>query len=353
MRTLEIAAGPHHYQVLIGPGLLAQSGSLIRPLFSANRCAVIADTAVVPLFGERVCQSLRAAGFVPELLSIAGGEAAKSMTQAAKLCEQMSAAGLDRSSFVISLGGGVLGDLAGFVAAIFLRGIAYVSIPTTLLAQVDSCIGGKTGVNSSAGKNLIGAFHHPSLVLADTETLQTLPPRIWSEGMAEAIKHAIIGDPELFEMLPRVNRTAPEEFIARNLRVKAAIVGADERERTDIRSLLNFGHTVGHGIEYASGYRMLHGEAISLGMVAAAHISVRRAGLSPGEAERIAAALRAADLPTTLPVDFPREKIFDALRRDKKFEQGQIRFVVAQAIGRASISREVTMDDVRAAIAAL
>lgn len=353
MTRVEIAAGSQRYQVLIGPGLLAQAGSLVRPLFSANRCALVADAAVVPLFGEQVRQSLRAAGLIPQLFSVSGGEAAKSMSQAAKLCEEMSAAGLDRSSFVVSLGGGVVGDLAGFVAAIFLRGIPYVSIPTTLLAQVDSCIGGKTGVNSSAGKNLIGAFHHPAFVLADTETLRTLPDRIWNEGMAEAIKHAIIGDAELFEMLSRVNRTAPEPFIARNLRVKAGIVAADERERTDTRSLLNFGHTIGHGIEYASGYRMLHGEAISLGMVAAAQISVRRAGLSSGDAERIAAALRNFQLPTALPVDFPREKIFEALSRDKKFQQGQIRFIVVHAIGRASVSCEVTMEDLRGAVDAL
>ena len=340
--------------MLIGPSLLEGLGSLVRPLLSGTKCAVISDAKVADLFGEKVCAGLRQEGFSPELLVVSGGEMAKSMMQAAALCEKMSAAGLDRRSFLVSLGGGVIGDLAGFVASIFLRGIPYVSIPTTLLAQVDSCIGGKTGVNSTAGKNLIGTFHHPMLVIADTETLQTLPERIWDEGFAEAIKHGIIRDAELFKMLGLVDRRDPAEFIARNVEIKAAIVAADEREKTDTRSLLNFGHTVGHSIEYAAGYgNILHGEAISLGIVAAAQISMRRAGLSLGEADRIKAALEAHHLPTTLPRDFPREKIFDALPRDKKFEAGQIRFVVAHAIGQASISSEVTLEDLRAAVAEL
>ena len=237
-------------------------------------------------------------------------------------------------------------------------------IPTTLLAQVDSCIGGKTGVNSSAGKNLIGAFHHPALVVADTETLSTLPERIWNEGFAEAIKHGIIRDPGLFEMVARASSLEPGDYaswklalpslIERNIALKAEIVAADEREQNGTRLLLNFGHTIGHAIEYAAGYgNMLHGEAISLGIVAAAHVSACRAGLSSGEVKKIGAALQAHHLPIALPVDFPRARIFEALPRDKKFEGGRIRFVVAHEIGRASISTEVTMEDLRAAVAAL
>lgn len=353
MKSIQVQAGPSRHQVLIGRGLLEQTGSLVRPLFRAKSCALIADPAVAPLFGDQVARSLCEAGFAPEILAVPGGEAAKTMSQAAVLCEQMSFAGLDRSSFVLSLGGGVIGDLAGFVAAIFLRGIPYVSIPTTLLAQIDSCIGGKTGVNSAAGKNLIGAFHHPALVLADTDTLRTLPERIWNQGFAEAIKHAIIRDAGLLDLVNRVDRHDPSEFIARNLAIKATIVSADEQERVGTRSLLNFGHTIGHAIEYASDYRMLHGEAISLGIVAAVHVSVRRAGLSLGEAERIVAVLRGRQLPTALPENFPREKIFDAVVRDKKFKGGRIRFVVAHDIGRASVSGDVTMDDLRAAVEAL
>ena len=284
----------------------------------------------------------------------ARGEGAKSIAQAGALCEQLSVAGLDRSSFLVSLGGGVIGDLTGFVASIFLRGIPYVTAPTTLLAQVDGCIGGKTGVNSSAGKNLIGSFHHPALVVIDTGTLRSLPDRIWHEGFAEVIKHGIIRDAELFDSLAACERDHPEELVERNVRIKAAIVAADEREQNGTRSLLNFGHTIGHAIEYASGYgNLLHGEALSLGIVAATHVSVRRAGLSLGECEKISAALRAHHLPTALPPNFAREKIFTALPRDKKFENGRVRFVVAHAIGRASVSEEVTMEDLQAAVAAL
>ena len=354
MKALEVQAGQSRHQVLIGAGLLSQAGTFVRPRVLGKRYALIADEKVAPLFAATLNNSLLAAGFHVCQLLVSGGEAAKSLEQAGTLCEQMSAAGLDRSSFIVSLGGGVIGDLAGFVAAIFLRGIPYISIPTTLLAQIDSCIGGKTAVNSSLGKNLIGAFHHPALVLADTNTLQTLPERIWNEGFAEAIKHGVIRDPQLFHSLGRVDRRQPEEFIARNLTLKAEIVAADERERTKTRSLLNFGHTVGHAIESAAGYgNMLHGEAIALGMLAAAEVSVRRAGLSSGEAAEIKAALEAHQLPTRLPPGFPRSQILETLRRDKKFEQGQIRFVVAHAIGRASVSSEVSFEDLRAAVESL
>jgi 3-dehydroquinate synthase len=354
VRSIEVRAGQHRYEVLIGRGLLDQIGQLVRPLFTASRCAIISDENVAPLFAEKIIQNLRLAGFNPELITLAGGEGAKSMAKASALCEQLSAAGLDRTSFLVSLGGGVVSDLAGFVAAIYLRGIPYLSIPTTLLAQVDSCVGGKTGVNSSAGKNLIGAFHQPGLVVSDSDTLQTLPERIWNEGFAEAIKHGIIRDAALFELLPEVDRRDPADFIARNIAIKAEIVATDEREKTDARSLLNFGHTIGHAIEHAAGYgRILHGEAISLGMVAAAHVSARRVGLSLGEVERIKTVLRMRQLPITLPPGFPREKIFAALPRDKKFENGRIRFVVAHEIGRASISSEVTMEDIEAGVSAL
>lgn len=354
MKSIEVRASRQRYEVLIGSGLLAETGQFVRRHVSGDRCAVVTDANVGPLFAETVGASLREANFLPELITIEPGEGSKSIAQAGVLCEQLSATSLDRSSFLVSLGGGVVGDLAGFVASIFLRGIAYISVPTTLLAQVDSCIGGKTGVNSDAGKNLIGSFYHPALVVADTDTLQTLPKRIWHEGFAEAIKHGIIRDAELFDSLPGVDPARPEAFIERNMSIKAEIVATDERERNDTRSLLNFGHTIGHAIEHAVGYRnMLHGEAVSLGMIAAAHVSMRRAGLSLGEVARIRAALQAHHLPVTLPSDFPREKILAALPRDKKFENNRVRFVVAHQIGRASVSSEVTMEDLRAAVAAL
>ncbi len=272
----------------------------------------------------------------------------------------------------------MLSDLTGFVASIYMRGIPYVSVPTTLLAQVDGCIGGKTGVNSRAGKNLLGSFHHPALVIVDIDALETLPNRIWHEGFAEVIKHGIIRDAGLFTMAaqacnwqPNDGASSPQDesvrpadrelarpklafLVERSLAIKAAIVAADERERNDIRALLNFGHTIGHAIEAAAGYgELLHGEALSLGMIAAAHVSVRRAGLSSGEAGQISAALQAHHLPTALSSDFPRAKIFDALPLDKKFVNGRIRFVVAHGIGHASVAEDVTFEDLRMAVDAL
>lgn len=354
MRTVQVCVGPGPTTVVIGPGLLREAGQLVRQDLRGPRCAVISDKNVAPLYAADLVGDLRRAGFAAELITIAPGEGSKSLLQAGALCEQLGDLKLDRSSFLVSLGGGVVGDLTGFVASIYLRGIPYVSVPTTLLAQVDSSIGGKTGVNAGAGKNLIGSFHHPALVLADTDTLRTLPARIWNEGFAEAIKHGIIRDPALFDLIPEVARENAAAFVERNIALKAAIVAADEREQNGQRALLNFGHTIGHAIEHAAGYgNLLHGEAISLGMVAAARVSVQRAGLSLGECERVVAALRARELPTTLPAGFPREKIFAALARDKKFENGRIRFVVAHEIGRASLSSEVTLDDLQAAVAAL
>ncbi|MGH7939111.1 MAG: 3-dehydroquinate synthase, partial [Bryobacteraceae bacterium] len=322
MKKIAVRCRAASYEVLIGDGLLPRLGELCAPQSLGKRCAIVADANVAPLFGQAAAVSLQEAGFSAELLTVPAGEVSKSVAQAETLCEQLSVAGLDRSSFLVSLGGGVLGDLAGFVAAIFLRGIPYVSVPTTLLAQVDSCIGGKTGVNSSVGKNLIGCVHHPALVLADTDVLRSLPERIWNEGLAEAIKHGIIRDAELFEMVADASSLAPRDdeswklalpsFIERNISIKAAIVAEDELEENDLRALLNFGHTVGHAVEYAADYgRLLHGEALSLGIVAAARVSVRRAGLSLGECARIVAALQAHQLPTVLPTDISRENVLE------------------------------------------
>ncbi|PYL58805.1 MAG: 3-dehydroquinate synthase [Verrucomicrobia bacterium] len=263
----------------------------------------------------------------------------------------MIAAGLDRQSFVIGLGGGMVGDISGFVAAIFLRGIPHVQIPTTLLAMVDSSIGGKTGVNTSAGKNLIGAVHHPSLVIDDLDVLKTLPRREFNQGFAEIIKHAIIADAEMFDALEDVDLGNLAPLIRRNIEIKFKIVAKDELDRTGERALLNFGHTIGHAIERAGDYReFLHGEAVSLGIVGACTISTKKAGLPRDQRDAIVHLLSAFELPTQLPPDFPREKIFNALKFDKKFEAGKIRFVVAPKIGSARLSSDVTMEDIREAI---
>ncbi len=378
--SVTIQAGADRYSALIGAGLLDQTGEKIAEVFSETdrkpdrntrsglpqlKCAIISDRTVAPIFGERVKTILTNAGFQPLLIIIPAGEESKTLEQAGNICDQMIAAGLDRKSFVVGLGGGVIGDLSGFVAAIFQRGVPHIQIPTTLLAMVDSSIGGKTGVNTKSGKNLLGAVHQPVLVIDDVDVLQTLPPREFKQGFAEIIKHAIIADAEMFDQLrqtsgakldsfKRASSSAPDELgslIRRNVAIKARVVAKDERDSNGARAILNFGHTIGHGIERAGGYKtFLHGEAISLGMVAAAAISIRRAGLSQNDRDAIVDLLEKFELPTRLPEGFPRQEILDALKFDKKFERGEIRFVVTPRIGSAHLSCDIAMDDIRDAV---
>jgi 3-dehydroquinate synthase len=357
--STEVRTGQHSYRVLIGPGLLATVGDAIKEKLPPSRCAIISDTNVAPRFAEKIQKSLAAAGFESALITVPAGEQSKTLAQADAVCEEMLGAGLDRHSFVIGLGGGVVGDLSGFVAAIFQRGIPHVQIPTTLLAMVDSSIGGKTGVNTNAGKNLLGVVHQPALVIDDVEILKTLPRPELSQGFAEIIKHAIIGDAEMFEQLSReggidLNKVDFATLVGRNVEIKARIVTKDELDRTGERALLNFGHTVGHGIERAINYQgIAHGEAVSLGIVAACEVSMKKAGLRDKQRDAVVDLLGKFQLPTKLPANFPRQKIFDALKFDKKFEQGQIRFVVAPKIGSAKLSSDVTMEDIRAAVETL
>ena len=291
------------------------------------------------------------------LITIPAGEKSKTLKQAAAICEQMIAAGLDRQSFIVGLGGGMVGDISGFVAAIYHRGIPHVQIPTTLLAMVDSSIGGKTGVNTADGKNLLGAIHHPSLVIDDLDVLKTLPRRAFNQGFAEVIKHAIVADPKMFKQLQSWKESDPlalQQLIRRNIEIKAAIIGEDERDRTGKRALLNFGHTVGHAIERAGNYRkFLHGEALSLGIVAACAVSIKRAGLPPRQRDAVIDLLQRFDLPTCLPKNFPRRKIISSVKFDKKFEGGKIRFVVTPHIGAAYLATDVTLNDILEAVAAL
>ena len=343
--------------MLIGAGLLEQIGTHVRKHLARKTCAIISDNNVAPLFASRVEESLVAAGSRPTLITIPVGEKSKTLEQASAICDQMVAAGLDRKSFVIGLGGGVIGDISGFVAATYHRGIPHVQIPTTLLAMVDSSIGGKTGVNTRDGKNLIGAIHHPLLVIDDVEVLKTLPAREFNQGFAEIIKHAVIADAKMFRMLQSWQATeavALQQLIRRNIQIKSKIVAKDERDQTGERAVLNFGHTVGHAIERAGGYRkFLHGEAVSLGIIAACAISNERAGLPREQRDAVVDLLQRFKLPTRLPPGFPRSKIFDALKFDKKFEGGEIRFVVMPRIGTADVSRDVTMENIREAIEAL
>ena len=351
---MEIRGAAHRYPALVGSNLLERLGESTRKYLPRKTCAIISDSNVAPLFGDRVSRSLTSAGFQPTLITIPAGEESKTLKQVGALCDQMIAAGLDRQSFVIGLGGGVIGDISGFVAAIFLRGIPHVQIPTTFLAMVDSSIGGKTGVNTRDGKNLIGAFHHPALVIDDVDVLKTLPHREFNQGFAEIIKHAVIADAEMFTTLNNVDLENLAPLIRHNIELKSKIVAKDEHDRTGERALLNFGHTVGHAVERAGDYRkFLHGEAISLGLIAACDVSVKKAGLARDQRDAVANLLRQFDLPTQLPKDFPREKIFEALRFDKKFESGKIRFVITSGIGSARLLSDVTLDDIREVVARL
>ena len=360
LHTVPVPLGSRAYRVLIGAGILCQLGRLANELGSelGKRCAVVTDSNVAPLYSETVLASLNDAGYQPTLITVPAGEASKSMGVVERVCDEMIAAGLDRKSWVIALGGGVVGDLAGFVASIYYRGIPFVQIPTTVIAQVDSAVGGKTGVNATHGKNLIGAFHQPRLVLADVTTLQTLPPREFNEGVAEIIKHAAIRDRSLLEPLGAPNLqfkpAALAHVIRRNVEIKAAIVAEDEHETKGLRALLNFGHTVGHGIENAAGYgRFLHGEAISLGLVAACRLSVLKAGLAPEESQLLLDALTHFQLPLRLPEDISTESLMGALLKDKKFAQGEVRFVLCPRLGEAFVSKEVTLEEIRAVVEGL
>lgn len=342
--TVPLAHAP--YRVLVGSSLLAQCGEQILKVSKPCRCAVVTDSNVEPLYAKIVRESLERADFDVVVIPVPAGEASKSLSCAGEVCDAMIAAGLDRSALLVALGGGVIGDLAGFVAAIYYRGIPFIQIPTTIVSQVDSSVGGKTGVNARGGKNLIGSFHQPKLVLADTGTLSTLPEREFNEGFAEVIKHAAIRDGAMLDHLNDL-----PALIARNVAIKAAIVAEDEFETKGVRALLNFGHTIGHGIEAAAGYgRFLHGEAISLGLLAACRLSVEKAGLSLKESEQITSALAHYKLPLHLPSDISTEAIMKAIRKDKKFHAGAVRFVLLRSLGAAFVSDLVTEADLLAAI---
>jgi len=355
--TISVQLGDRSYPVYCERGLLSSFGHIAAELSLGHQCVVITDDHVRPLYSDTVLRSLTEARFSPLLLTVSAGEKSKSLIIVESLLEKMTIAGLDRSSFVVALGGGVIGDLAGFVASIYFRGIPYLQIPTTVLAQVDSSVGGKTGVNLVTGKNLVGSFHQPLAVFADPDTLDSLPERAFNEGFAEIIKHAIIRDAALFQKLTtfqRSDREALSDIIRTNIAIKAGIVSQDEHETLGLRALLNFGHTIGHGIENAAGYgHLLHGEAISLGILAATRLSEKKAGLAASAATSILALLQRFQLPTQLPANVTTDAVLQALAHDKKFIHGHIRFVLASRIGEAHLSSEITLEDIQREIEAL
>ncbi|MCX7713374.1 MAG: 3-dehydroquinate synthase [Chthoniobacterales bacterium] len=332
------------YDVVVGEDELDRVGEWIRTNTNLRgRYALITDTNVGRLYSERVSKSLEKSGFQGVKFEVPAGEGSKCLEMVGRCVDRMIESELDRTSFVVALGGGVVGDLAGFVAAVFYRGIPYVQIPTSVVAQVDSSVGGKTGVNSVLGKNLIGVFHQPSLVVADPKVLLTLADREYYEGFAEIVKHAILRAPDMLKKIKPSSREGLTELIAENIRIKAIIVQEDEKELSGKRALLNFGHTVGHAIEQAAGYgEWLHGEAVSMGMMVALRISRKVAGLSKEEELKIKSLLDILKLPTSLAKAPSTDKLMNAMRKDKKFKGGKVRFVLVRKIGDPYLSDEVT-----------
>jgi 3-dehydroquinate synthase len=352
MRHVKVSLGDRSYEIHIGAGLLDAVGKVCGKLPIARRCAIISDSNVFPRYGRPVEQSLKQAGFETVHITFRAGEASKNLRSVEACYDALAKHRLERKSFVVALGGGVTGDLAGFVAATYLRGMAFVQIPTTLLAQVDSSVGGKVGVNLTAGKNLVGAFHQPKIVLCDLDALKTLPAREYHSGLAEVIKYGIIYDAAFFRKLEKImpllmNRDtkALADVVARCCEIKADVVSQDETE-TGLRAILNFGHTIGHAIEAVSGYgKYLHGEAISIGQIAAARISTRLTGLSVEEERRIAAIFTAASLPTGIKLNGPKFKsLLDAMKLDKKVSGGEIKFVLAKKIGEVVCGQKVPVE---------
>lgn len=357
-RTVRIALGDRSYDVLIGSNLLEEAGEQVRALGVTGRVAIVTDANVGPLYGAGLEGRLRTAGFAPTRIEVPAGEASKSLEEAARLYEAFLDAGLDRHGAVLALGGGVIGDLAGFVAATFLRGIAHVQVPTTLLAQVDSSVGGKVGVNLPRGKNLVGAFHQPRLILADVACLRSLPLRQLRAGLAEVVKYGVIADAALFgwleeqvESLLRGEERVLADAVAASCRIKARVVEADERDAGP-RAILNFGHTVGHAIEAASGYgRYLHGEAVALGMLFAAELSVRLGLCARAVRERLTRLLERLGLPTRAGLRI--EDILKSISYDKKMKDGVNYFVLTRDIGSVTVTRVFDREALRETLATI
>lgn len=336
-----VSLADRSYEIRVGAGSLGRLGEHLAPLLRSRKIAVITDPIVEGLYGEKVRSSLSSAGFSHTRVVVPSGEEHKSLSEVERVHEALAAARIERKSALVAVGGGVIGDLTGFAAATFLRGIDVVQVPTTLLAQVDSSIGGKTGVNLRAGKNLVGAFHQPRFVLADVETLASLPPREFRAGMAEVVKYAVILSPELFDLLEANadllkahDRTVLADVVHRCAALKAQVVMEDEKE-DDRRAILNFGHTLGHAIEAVTEYRrFLHGEAVSIGMVFASRVSRLRSGFAPESEKRVARLLERFGLPVGIPAELDSSELARAVETDKKRDESRVKFVEVEELGR-------------------
>ncbi|HZO87886.1 MAG TPA: 3-dehydroquinate synthase [Chthonomonadaceae bacterium] len=355
---IPIALGDRSYNITIEEGLIAsgRAAEIVADMALGKR-AVLVTHPGLRAYAAPLQSGLQARGLTPYLVTLPPGEHTKTLRSVARLYDAFLAAGLDRKSLVIVVGGGVLGDLAGFAAATYLRGVRFVQVPTTLLAQVDASVGGKTGVDLPQGKNLVGAFHQPAAVLIDPRTLATLPTRELRAGLAEVLKYGIICEEPFFHSvardLPRLLRRDAEALsraIARSCEIKAEVVTQDETEQ-GLRAILNFGHTVGHALEAVTGYRRYkHGEAIAIGMVSACLIGEDLGLTPPDVTQEIARALHTARLPVAFPADVEAEAILAAAQRDKKAQEGELRFVLARRLGEVALMDAVPPDAVRAAL---
>lgn len=339
-------ANSRGYEVLVGAGLFSTIASVLSRFCPAHRYAVVTDDRVAELYAVRLSRMLHGAGYRTDVFAFTAGEERKNRETWALVSDAMLEAGCGRDTALLAFGGGVPGDLGGFVAATYMRGLPYVQVPTSLLAMIDSSVGGKTGVDTPAGKNLVGAFHQPHCVVIDPELLQTLPEAHLRAGMAEAVKHGAIADAEYLEWIDQNadallagDPQALSRLIVRSVEIKAEIVARDEKE-SGPRKLLNFGHTIAHAVEALSGYTMLHGEAVSVGMVEEARIGERSGVTASGTAARLRKLLTRIGLPTSLPIDYAADQVIDWTRSDKKARNGRVEYALIQEIGTPLAARE-------------
>lgn len=358
MKTITIQLDSRKYDIRIGSGLLTGIGPACKAVGLEGQAAVITNPTVAPLYAEPVLNSLATAGYTPVLIEMPDGEEYKTAATLDTVYDQLIEAGLDRHGFIVALGGGVVGDLAGFAAATYLRGIPFVQIPTTLLAQVDSSVGGKTGIDHPRGKNLIGAFYQPQLVLADLDTLKTLSERHYLAGLAEVVKYGAVLDGSFFDLLEsgveRLLKRDAEllgEVVASCCRIKAWVVEQDERE-AGLRAVLNYGHTLGHAFETIGGYRdLVHGEAVAMGMALAAEISFRNGFCSAHDRDRVVSLLQRLGLPVTAPSEPSAELLVSALSSDKKNRSGTLSYICNRGIGSHAVLKITPADLAEACLA--
>jgi 3-dehydroquinate synthase len=350
MKKVKVALGANSYEIRAGSGVMGSAGSWLKETGLGGRAVIITDSNVGPLYAAALERSLADAGFKPTVVEVPAGEAQKSLESAGNLYNRLAAAYAERTSPVLALGGGVVGDLAGFVAATYMRGVPLIQVPTTLLAMVDSSVGGKTAVDHGQMKNIVGVFYQPKMVIADIAALQTLPKEELSNGMAEVIKHAAILDRNFFAFLEHniekamaLNAAVLENIVVKNVGIKAGIVTKDEKE-IGLRAILNHGHTIGHAIEAVSNFKIKHGQAVAMGMIQENKIAVRLGMLPESEAARIAEVIKQAGLPAVMPDfnDEDKEKVLEALKHDKKVRNDHVRFILLQAIGHAVVSDTVS-----------